>query len=117
MAEALTKTLKADMGWGGGSFEVSTDFPGGNGIVESVSGDTIHLRPDLRDTEGDWFYWSVRVRHAAGRTLRLVFTQQKPLADRGPALSVDGGRSWRWVGRHDGHMTNARSRSHPTPTM
>jgi hypothetical protein len=102
MAEALTKTLKADMGWGGGSFEVSTDFPGGNGIVESVSGDTIHLRPDLRDTEGDWFYWSVRVRHAAGRTLRLVFTQQKPLADRGPALSVDGGRSWRWVGRQDG---------------
>ncbi|NJL32484.1 MAG: hypothetical protein HC898_13190 [Phycisphaerales bacterium] len=83
-------------------FEVSTEFPGGNAIIESIVGDTIRLKPDLRDTEGNWFYWSIRIKGAAGRKLNLVFTEQNPLADRGPAMSLDQGRTWRWLGRQDG---------------
>ncbi len=102
MAEHLTQTLQQDMDWTTNAFRVDTDFPGGNAVIESVEADEIRLRPDLRDTEGNWFYWSVRVRGAAGRTLRFRFTAQDPLADRGPAMSSDGGITWRWLGREDG---------------
>ena len=36
---------------------VDANFPGGNIVVDSIAGDLVTLRPDLRDTEGDWFYW------------------------------------------------------------
>ena len=51
------------------SFTIDTKYPGGNAIVESINGDTIHLRPDLRDTEGWWFYWNFKVSGVSGRTL------------------------------------------------
>jgi hypothetical protein len=47
------------------------DFPGGNIVVEEITGDIITLRPDLRDTEGHWFYWYFEVNGAQGRTLTL----------------------------------------------
>ncbi len=81
---------------------VDTDFPGGNAVIESVGDDTIRLRPDLRDTVTNWFYWAVRVRGAGGRTLHFEFSAQHSLADRGPALSLDGGKTWRWLGRTEG---------------
>ena len=34
------------------SVAVDGDFPGGNIIVERTAGDTVYLRPDLRDTGG-----------------------------------------------------------------
>ena len=109
MADKLIQTLKNDLQWSdspmttaSASFQISTQFAGGNAIVESIEGDTIRLRPDLRDTEGNWFYWSVRVQGAAGRTLSFIFTAQNPLADRGPAMSLDQGRTWRWLGRQNG---------------
>lgn len=76
---------------------ITTDFPGGNGLIERIEGDTVHLRPDLRDTAGHWFYWSIRVRGAAGRTLRFLFPDEACLTARGPALSTDGGATWRWL--------------------
>ena len=77
---------------------VDTSIPGGNGIVEKVEGDTVLLRQDLRDTAGDWFYWHVRVRGAAGRTLTFKFTKGNVLGVRGPAVSADGGKTWSWLG-------------------
>ena len=77
---------------------VDTAIPGGNGIVEKVEGDTVLLRQDLRDTAGDWFYWHVRVRGAAGRTLTFKFTKGNVLGVRGPAVSADGGKTWSWLG-------------------
>ena len=74
--------------------EVDADFPGGNVIVERIDGDNIHVRPDLRDTVGDWFYWNFRVRGAAGRTITVHFTKGNPIGVRGPAVSIDGGKSW-----------------------
>jgi hypothetical protein len=81
---------------------VDGDFPGGNIVVDAMEGDVVRLRPDLRDTAGWWFYWYYRVRGAAGRTLRFEFTDGQPVGVRGPAVSTDGGKTWRWHGPDHG---------------
>jgi len=77
---------------------IDCNFPGGNIIVEKTDGDTAFIRQDLRDTEGDWFYWHFRVRGAAGKTVRFQFTGSDVIGPGGPAASTDGGRTWRWLG-------------------
>ena len=77
---------------------IDADFPGGNIVVESIDGDDVLLHQDLRDTEGDWFYWYFRVGGAAGRTLRFRFTASPAIGVRGPAMSRDDGRTWCWLG-------------------
>ena len=79
------------------SFQIDADFPGGNIMVMNINGDTVQLQQDLRDTEGHWFYWSFRIRGAAGRTLNFKFTNGTVLGSRGPAVSNDGGLTWRWL--------------------
>jgi hypothetical protein len=78
---------------------VDCDFPGGNIVVDAVEGDTVALHQDLRDTKGNWFYWYFRVRGAAGRTLTFQFTKGNVVGVRGPAVSTDGGRNWKWLGQ------------------
>jgi hypothetical protein len=78
--------------------QIDADFPGGNIIVNSIEGDTVRLQQDMRDTEGHWFYWSFRIRGAEGRKLNFVFTNGGVIASRGPAISTDGGETWRWLG-------------------
>jgi len=77
--------------------EVDCAFPGGNVLVDGVEGDTVRLRPDLRDTEGEWFYWHFRVRGAGGRRMRFAF-HDAVVGVRGPAVSLDAGRTWAWLG-------------------
>ena len=77
---------------------VDAGVPGGNIVVERVQGDDIYVHQDLRDTQGDWFYWHFRVRGAEGRTLRVHFTQSNVIGVRGPAVSIDGGGAWEWLG-------------------
>jgi len=104
---------------------IDANYPGGNIVVERIEGDTVYLRPDLRDTEGWWFYWSFRVSRvgdiaaskrqpevrapqtpskgggAAGDpepTLTFRFSGPNPIGVRGPAVSTDGGRTWARVG-------------------
>ena len=79
-------------------FRIDCDFPGGNIIVESIDGDTVSLRQDPRDTPGHWFYWYFRVRGAAGRTLTFRFTKGNVIGVLGPALSLDRGVTWTWLG-------------------
>ncbi len=81
---------------------ISSDFPGGNIVVEQIDGDTVRLRPDLRDTEGDWFYWHFRVSGAGGRTVHFEFAQDPVIGARGPAVSTDGGLAWSWLGTAPG---------------
>jgi hypothetical protein len=79
-------------------FSIDADFPGGNIGIEKIAGDEIFLHQELRDTQGDWFYWAFRVRGAAGRRLTFRFTGGDVLGVRGAALSHDDGASWQWLG-------------------
>ena len=80
------------------SFQIDADFPGGNIIIVDINGDSIQLQQDLRDTEGQWFYWSFRIKGAANRKLNFEFTNGTVIGSRGPAVSTDGGLSWKWIG-------------------
>ena len=80
---------------------IDADFPGGNIILEKIDGDVVFLRQDLRDTEGNWFYWAFRVRGEsalAGRTLTFRFTDGDVIGSGGPVVSFDGGDHWHWLG-------------------
>ncbi len=77
---------------------IDADFPGGNIVVDGMQGECIRLHQDIRDTTEWWFYWQFRVRGAAGRTLTFAFTNGNVFGTRGPAVSVDGGATWRWLG-------------------
>jgi hypothetical protein len=80
--------------------EVDADFPGGNIVVLKVDGDVVQLKQDLRDTQGDWFYWYFRVRNAAaGRTVKFQFMASDVIGNLGPAVSTDEGLTWTWLGR------------------
>ncbi len=78
---------------------IDSDFPGGNIVVESIDGDEVRVHQDLRDTSHDWFYWCFRVRGGQGRRVRFLFTRSLAIGVRGPAVSLDQGWSWRWLGR------------------
>lgn len=78
---------------------IDAEFPGGNIVVEALREDGADLHQDLRDTAGNWFYWYFRVRNAAGQRLRFRFTQGPAMGVLGPAASLDGGVTWRWLGR------------------
>lgn len=79
------------------AFQIDADYPGGNILVTAIDGNTVTLRPDLRDTAGWWFYWNFRVRGAAGRTLHFQFAERNPIGTRGPAVSLDQGQTWSWL--------------------
>jgi len=84
------------------SVAIDADFPGGNIVVDSIEGDVVKLRPDLRDTQGDWFYFAFRVKGAQGRTVRFVFDHDNRIGARGPAVSRDGGLNWKFLSSEPG---------------
>ncbi|HSI83598.1 MAG TPA: M14 family zinc carboxypeptidase [Candidatus Methylacidiphilales bacterium] len=78
---------------------IDSAFPGGNIIVESIQDGVVILRQDLRDTQGDWFYWYFAVRGAEpGSTWRFQFSASPAMGVRGPGVSRDKGKTWRWLG-------------------
>jgi hypothetical protein len=77
---------------------ITSNFPGGNIVVERIDGDDVYLHQDLRDTEGNWFYWYFRAENAGGRTVRFRFTGMRAFTARGPAFSIDQGKNWKWLG-------------------
>lgn len=82
-----------------GRLEITDKIPAGNILVESVSGSEALIRQDLRDTEGDWFWWCFEARAASAAEMRFRFTGSDVIGTRGPAVSTDGGLNWRWLGR------------------
>ena len=82
------------------AWHIDCEFLGGNIIVDRLDGDTAHVRQDLRDTQGWWFYWYFRVRGAEGRKLKFQF-KDRAIGLRGPGVSRDGGRTWAWLGRRE----------------
>ncbi|MCX7007525.1 MAG: M14 family zinc carboxypeptidase [Kiritimatiellaeota bacterium] len=85
---------------------VDADLPAGNILVEDITTDDVYLRPSLRDTAGDWFYWHFRVSYVAQQKLTFHFTHGNPIGVRGPAVSTDGGQSWQWLGAQAVQGTN-----------
>lgn len=82
------------------TISIDDNLPAGNIIVEKMSGDTVYVKPDLRDTEGEWFYWAMRVRGAQGKTLVFKF----PFACvgvRGAVVSLDHGKTYSFAGNKD----------------
>lgn len=80
-----------------GKLVVDDRLPAGNIICEKVEGDVVKVRQDVRDTVGGWFYWAMRVKGAAGRTLRFDFTDPYgggPVGVRGPVVSTDRGQTY-----------------------
>ena len=76
------------------------NFIGGNVCLKEISGDTVLLENELRDTEGDWFYWAFCVEGANGRT--ITFNMQKTrLGYWGPAVSRDL-ENWHWLDACEG---------------
>lgn len=74
--------------------------PGGNIVVQRIDGQTAFVAPDQRDIQKGqwWFYWSFRLRAPVQRPVTIVFSGQNPLGVRGPAMSLDGGATWQWLG-------------------
>ncbi|HUX97143.1 MAG TPA: M14 family zinc carboxypeptidase [Bacteroidales bacterium] len=81
----------------GQKLKIYSDFPSGNISVERISNDTIWMHPDLRDTEGDWFYWCFAVKQAKGKSLTFVFTKPNVFTAMGQAISKDQGSTWHWI--------------------
>ncbi len=88
------------------TLQIDADIPGGNIIVDKIDGDTVSLHQDLRDTPGHWFYWQFRVQGAQGRTLRFQFTKGNVIGVLGPAMSLDGGETWSWLGKDSVNNTS-----------
>ncbi len=74
---------------------INTNFCGGNAIITSVKDNTVVFTRDLRDTEGDWFYWAFEVKDAAGKTLNFVM-EQNYVGYFGAAVSHDL-YHWEWT--------------------
>lgn len=91
--------------------KITTSFPGGNIVVDRIEDDTVYLQTDRRDTEGHWFYWSFQLSGAKGRTLQFIFDSSEGLCltSRGPAISLDEGKSWKWLGAEHTGMPDEES--------
>ena len=78
---------------------ITSDFPGGNILVSKVSPDRIWLEPDQRHLkEGHkWFYWSFRATNTEPVT--VTFSHRNYVSAHGPAVSLDEGKTWQWMGR------------------
>lgn len=77
---------------------IDTQAPGGNAIIEKVEelDDVfhVHLRPDLRDTEGEWFWWSIRLAGLKDQKVALHFTREHCTTTPGVVKSTNGGKDW-----------------------
>lgn len=80
----------------GGEMKINADFPGGNIIVDKQDGRNIYIHQDLRDTKGNWFYWSFEVESPDEGKYNFIFTESKAVGVLGPAVSYDDGRTWEW---------------------
>ncbi|MFP6763553.1 MAG: M14 family zinc carboxypeptidase [Planctomycetaceae bacterium] len=82
---------------------IRSDFPGGNIEIIRNTGRTVHMAPDLRN-DRPWFYWYFEATATTPGRVHFVFPEQVAgfkhgaIGFQGPAISVDRGRSWKWMG-------------------
>jgi hypothetical protein len=78
---------------------LDADYPGGNVRIVRQEENAFTIAPDLRDTAGWWFYFNFRLSAPAQQPVTLTFANRSPIGVRGPAMSVDAGRTWKWLGK------------------
>ena len=82
---------------------INTSFPGGNAKVTAMSGNMVHLEPDLRGGR-PWFYWYFEAKSTQPGKVTFVFPEKVAgfkngaIGFQGPAISNDQGNSWKWMG-------------------
>ena len=74
---------------------IHRDFIGGNIAVDHIENDTVYLEREIRDTEGDWFYWAFCAEGFEGRTVTFVFPNPHRVGRFGAAVSHDL-KTWQW---------------------
>ena len=84
----------------GGDCMITAAIPGGNIQLFGISGNRIELDVELRDTTTDWFYWSFKAEFPRPGRYEFYFVKPNRIGPRGPAYSLDNGRSWRWLGEN-----------------
>jgi hypothetical protein len=85
---------------GQNNIEITSDFPGGNIVVNKISEDSVWLKPDLSLTEGEWFYWYFKITGISGKTIMFKFEQNNVFAKYGPAYSLNNDNTWKWYGEN-----------------
>lgn len=76
---------------------IAKDFSGANIEVAAIYGDKVYIRPELRDTYSNWFYWAFCVKNAANKTIVFDFSSNSYIGYFGAAVSHDL-KSWKWSG-------------------
>ena len=76
---------------------IRADFPGGNVKVVKNEGSAIEIAPDLRGGPA-WFYWHFEAEASQAGKATFAFANPPMISVRGPAVSHDGGKSWKWLG-------------------
>lgn len=98
------------------AFEIYSDFPGGNIDIVEKGEDGAKIRQQCRNSDW-WFYWNFGVRGAEGGTLTFEFADSGDvIGSRGPAASLDGGKTWKWLGAQGVKRKKTRRRlNSPSP--
>ncbi|MEX1041642.1 MAG: M14 family zinc carboxypeptidase [Pirellulaceae bacterium] len=82
---------------------VNAEYPGGNIVVVENRGEEIEVKPRL-DGGRDWFYWNLEATALKAGTVTFVFPpalakhKNGAVGNQGPAISIDGGDTWQWMG-------------------
>lgn len=87
--------------------EIRTDFPGGNLLVEENAGQEVKISQDQRTTKVPWFYWYFEAKALKPGKVTFEFKKEtgetlNKVGMQGPAISTDGGRTWKWTARDEG---------------
>ena len=85
---------------GQNSMKISSNFPGGNIVVNKISRDTVWLEPDLSFTEGNWFYWYFKISNISGKRITFKFNRNDLFTKYGPAYSINNDQTWLWYGEN-----------------
>ncbi len=88
-----------------GLVKISAAYPGGNVKVLRIEPGKAEITSDLRDTDRHWFYWNFEaVAEEPGRVKFVFPAGNSYLSAQGPAVSTDGGKSWRWMDADSVHF-------------
>lgn len=96
------------------AIRITADFPGGNVLVNKINGSTAHIAPDLRGGRS-WFYWKFAAEVEQPGPVTFVFPEGAgaQIGMNGPAVSLDDGTTWNWLGMDNVRFGSARRGDNP----